>query len=136
MCDNLITMQILESTLKVKKSDLDDLNHVNNVHYVQWVQDIAKGHWTQVATKEILDHYFWVMINHCIAYKNSALLNDTIHIKTYIKNSKGPISTRIVEITNHKTNLLLATSETKWCLINKKTNRPTRITSEIIGLFS
>lgn len=129
-------MQVLETTFKVKKSDLDDLNHVNNVRYVQWVQDIAKDHWIQVATEDITNDYFWVMINHCIAYKNSALLHDNIHMKTYIKNAKGAISTRMVEITNLNSNQLLASSETKWCLIDKKTKRPTRITSKIIDLFS
>ena len=128
-------MQTLEFTLKVTKHDLDALNHVNNVRYVAWVQDIAKQHWMQIASEDITDQYFWVMTNHCIAYKNPALLNDTIHLKTYIKTSEGAISTRIVEISNYNSNQILAKSETKWCLISKKTNRPTRITSEIIELF-
>lgn len=129
-------MKILESNFKVKKTDLDELNHVNNIRYVEWVQDIAKEHWIQVVDKQIIDTYFWVMIHHCIAYKNPALLNDTLHLKTYILKSEGAISTRMVEISNHKTKQLLATSETKWCLISRKTKRPTRISNEIKELFA
>lgn len=128
-------MQTLEFTLKVTQHDLDALNHVNNVRYVAWVQDIAKQHWMQVAPKKIIENYHWVIIKHCIEYKSAALLHDKVHLKTFIKTIEGAISTRIVEISNHETNLLLATSETKWCLISKKSNRPTRITSEIIELF-
>ncbi len=128
-------MQIFESIITVVKNDLDELNHVNNVRYVEWVQEIAKQHWLKKASITTLENYFWVMTNHCIEYKSSALLNDTIKLKTYIKSSEGAISSRIVEITNNNTNQLLAKSETKWCLINKKSNRPVRISEEISALF-
>ncbi|MGZ0017471.1 acyl-CoA thioesterase [Yeosuana sp. AK3] len=128
-------MQVLETIFKVKKSDLDDLNHVNNVRYVQWVQEIAKEHWQKRASINMLKNYYWVMINHCIEYKNPAFFKDTIQLKTYIKSCKGPISNRIVEISNSKNGLLLATSETKWCLLNTQTNKPIRITTEITDLF-
>jgi acyl-CoA thioester hydrolase len=128
-------MQTFETLITVNKNDLDELNHVNNIRYVEWVQEIAKQHWLKNASSETLDNYFWVMTNHCIEYKNSAFLHDTLKLKTYIKNSKGAISTRIVEITNNETNQLLAKSETKWCLISMKTKRPVRIAPEITELF-
>ncbi|WP_111309817.1 acyl-CoA thioesterase [Confluentibacter sediminis] len=128
-------MQIFESKLTVNESHIDDLSHVNNVHYVQWVQDIAKLHWESNATQTILDKYFWVLITHFIEYKNSALLNDNIKVKTYIKKYEGAACYRIVEISNAHTNKLLAKSETKWCLMDGETKRPTRITQEISDLF-
>lgn len=128
-------MKVFESLIKVTEEDLDELNHVNNVRYVQWVQDIASAHWLKNAGAEILKDFFWVMINHNIAYKKSALLHDDIKLKTYVIASEGYISTRIVEISNNKTGLLLAKSETKWCLMSMKTKRPTKITKEIVELF-
>ncbi len=128
-------MPFFESHIIVNHDDLDELNHVNNVRYVQWVQEVAKKHWQHRASTDMLKNYYWVMINHCIEYKNSAFLNDAIQLKTYIKSSKGPISNRIVEITNSQNGQLLAKSETKWCLINAQTNKPVRITSEITDLF-
>lgn len=128
-------MDIFESSLNVSQSDLDDLNHVNNVKYVEWVQNIAKAHWLNNASQNIIKEYYWVMLSHCIEYQNSAFLNETISIKTYVKKSEGVKSIRIVEIYNENEKLLVK-SETKWCLINAKTHKPARITEEIIHLFS
>jgi len=123
------------TTFKVEVAHLDEHLHVNNVNYVQWVQDIAKKHWETAASKKVLKNYFWVLTSHCIEYKNEAFLNDTIEVKTYVSQHKGAVSIRVVEIYNKKTNALLASSETKWCLIDLKTKRPTRITQGISELF-
>lgn len=114
---------------------MDVLNHVNNVKYVQWVNDVAEAHWLQNASDSIKKKYFWVLISHTIDYKKSAYLKDEILVKTYVKNSEGVKSTRIVEIYNKNTQDILATSETKWCLLNTKTQKPTRITEELKTLF-
>lgn len=129
-------MQIFETIITVKESDLDELNHVNNVGYVQWVNDVAIAHWKANASDDILKQYFWVMVSHQIDYKRSALLNEAIKLKTFIVQSGGAGCTRAVEIYNNKTNKLLAKSETKWCFMSFKTLRPTRITQEIVDLFN
>ncbi|MFK7831638.1 MAG: acyl-CoA thioesterase [Winogradskyella sp.] len=128
-------MQIFEKNITVSKEDLDDLNHVNNVRYVQWVQDIAKEHWLTYATKDILETYSWFLVNHFIEYKSEALLGDQLHLKTYVPSVEGVTTTRHVEIFNTKTNRLVVQSKAKWCLIDSKTQRPTRIISEIAELF-
>jgi len=129
-------MQIYEKLLTVGQDDLDELNHVNNVRYVKWVNDVAKEHWLQFATKAILNDFFWVLINHSIEYKSSAILNDVIKLKTYIIKTEGVTSIRAVEMYNNKTAKILVKSETHWCLMNSKTLRPTRINSEIANLFN
>lgn len=129
-------MQIFEKLITVSQDDLDELNHVNNVRYVQWAQDIAKEHWLKYATEEILNDFFWVLLNHHIEYKSPTVLNDVVRLKTYIIKTKGVTSTRVVEMFNNKTNKLLVKSETHWCFMNSKTLRPTRINSEIANLFN
>jgi len=128
-------MKTYETTLRVTKKHIDDLNHVNNVHYVQWVQDIAKAHWQSKASLEMQTNYSWFLLSHFIEYKSATFLNDTIHLKTYIAEAKGVTYTRVVEMHNASTNKLLAKSETKWCFINSKTERPSRIPKEIVDLF-
>ena len=128
-------MQIFETSTIVKPNDLDELNHVNNVRYIEWVQNIAKAHWLQNASQKIIKDYYWVMLSHCIEYKSAAILNDSIKLKTYVTKSEGVTSVRVVEI-NNSSDKLLAKSETTWCLMSTKTNRPARITAEIIELFS
>lgn len=129
-------MQIFEKTITVTKDDLDQLNHVNNVRYVQWVQDIAEEHWLQNTTQDILNSYFWVLVSHHIEYKSQAVLGDQLHVKTYVSKSEGVTSIRHVEIYNLKNDKLVTKSETKWCFMDAKTKRPTRITPEIAELFN
>lgn len=128
-------MQTFEKIITVTQEDLDQLNHVNNVRYVQWVQDITEAHWMLRAPNQILDDYFWVLVRHTIDYKNQAVLGDILKLKTYVLNSEGVTSVRMVEIFNASTNKLLVKSETKWCFMDKKTYRPTRILAEVANLF-
>lgn len=129
-------MKVFEKTITVSKDDIDDLNHVNNVRYVQWVQDIAKDHWLAYATKDILEAYAWFLVNHFIEYKNQALLGDSLLLKTYVPEVSGVSTIRHVDIFNAKTNQLIVSSKAKWCLIDTKTQRPTRIIPEIAELFN
>ena len=129
-------MDVFEYQITVTKDDIDELNHVNNVRYVKWVNDAAKMHWQKNTPSEINNNYYWVVLSHTIDYKSSAFLNDVIIIKTYVAKSEGVKSTRIVEMYNSKTDKLLVKSETIWCLIDAKTNGPTRITNEIASLFN
>ena len=128
-------MKNFEAQIKVSTEDLDELNHVNNVQYVNWVNDVAKWHWEQNASKTILNKYYWVVLSHNIEYKSSAFLNDELDIITFVKKSEGVKSVRIVEIYNSKTKKQIIRSETIWCLMDKKFNRPTRIPSVIVNLF-
>jgi acyl-CoA thioester hydrolase len=129
-------VQVFQKTITVSEEDIDDLNHVNNVRYVQWVQDIAKDHWLTYVTKDILDNYSWFLVNHFIEYKNQALLGDTLLLKTYVPKIDAVSTIRHVEIINAKTNKLIVKSKAKWCLIDNKTQRPTRIIPEIAELFN
>ena len=128
-------MQIFEQSITVTQEDLDDLNHVNNVRYVQWVQDIAKAHWMQNTSKDILDSYFWVVVSHHIEYKGSAILGDVVQLNTYVTKSEGVTSIRKVEMYHKTSGRLLVKAETVWCLMDMKSKRPTRIPEEIAILF-
>ena len=128
-------MQIYESEISVTQNDIDVRNHVNNLRYVQWVQDISEAHWTSKTSKEIRDTYYWVMLRHHIQYKAEAILGEVLYLKTYVTQSEGVKSTRMVEIYNKNTNKLLTISETIWCFISHKNHRPARITSEIKEIF-
>ena len=129
-------MQTFEKLITVNQDDLDELNHVNNVRYVQWAQNIAKEHWKQNTSEEIREAFYWVLLSHHIEYKSPAILNDIVKLKTYVIKTKGVTSTRIVEMYNNNTKKLLSKSETNWCLMSSKSQRPTRINSEIANLFN
>ena len=128
-------IQIFEKKITVSAEDLDARNHVNNVRYVQWVQDIAEENWIDNTSTTIRDTYYWVMLSHHIHYKAEAILGDDLLLKTFVTKAEGLRSTRIVEIYNKNTTKLLSSSETIWCLMSHETNKPSRITQEIIDLF-
>lgn len=131
-----LVMQSFEISITVSKDDLDSLNHVNNVRYVQWVQDVAEQHWMVHASDTIRSEYFWVLLKHTIEYKNPSYLGDALRLKTYILKSGGVTCVRKVEIYNDNSSKLLAASETTWCLMSQKTEKPARITDEIRALFT
>jgi len=129
-------MQVFQKEITVQQNDLDELNHVNNIQYLRWIQDIAREHWQENANQHLIENYFWVVLSHNIEYKASALINDTLLLNTYVSESKGVTSTRIVDVLNAKSNKVLATCETRWCLMGKSSKKPSRITEEIIELFN
>ena len=122
-----------QMNLKVQKQDIDTLNHVNNVVYLQWVNDISEKHWSILSNKEIDNKYFWVAIRHEIDYINQAVLDDEITIYTWIGETGGVRSIRNVHI--YRGEILLAKAKTTWCLVDKKTNKPTRIKQDILNIL-
>lgn len=125
-----------QKRIVVEPADLDDLNHVNNVRYVQWIQDISKEHWQNTAPKDIQEASIWVVLTHYIEYKAPAVLNDPIIVSTYIEKNKGAISVRVVEMVHEITKDLLVRSSTEWCLLNKQSQKPMRISEDIKAIFS
>jgi acyl-CoA thioester hydrolase len=118
----------------VTRDEIDDLDHVNNVVYVQWANDIAIDHWTMVASKELLKEYNWVMLKHCIEYKNSAILGDEILLKTQVGRATNVRYERFIEIYKASSMELLATTTSDWCAIDKS-GKPIRISQELRDLF-
>lgn len=128
-------MKVYTKTLQVTEADLDDLDHVNNVVYVQWIQDISKEHWQTVASEALKNEVIWVVSNHNITYKSAAKLHDVIEIKTFISDTKGPLSVRMVQMFLKESGVLLLEAKTKWCMLNTQTLKPTRISKDIEEIF-
>lgn len=124
-----------QKTIFVQADDLDELKHVNNVRYVQWIQDISREHWLAKAPESMRLRVIWVVMHHDITYKNSAQLGDRIEVRTYIEKSRGATSVRVVEMHDAASGSLLVRSSTEWCLLNKNSLKPMRISQEIKQLF-
>lgn len=128
-------MKVYEYVIEVTKDDLDALHHVNNVRYVQWVQDAAEAHWRLLATPEMKAKYLWMVLSHQIEYKGQAFSGDKILVKTFVSNSEGATSTRVVEMYKQDNNKLLVRAKTNWCLLSSESKRPLRLNNELIHLF-
>src|SRR5690625_2008689 len=124
------------SEIKVPASAIDELNHVNNVIYLEWVQQISAEHWQRTIPEELRKQMFWVVLNHNISYKNPAFEGEVLILKTWVKEMKGAKSVRKVEIKRKNDDKIIVEAETLWCLIDAKTKRPKRISTEITQAFS
>lgn len=131
-------MNEFSQKIRVTKDHLDELNHVNNVQYLYWAQEIAKSHWSYLTKKIKPPLGVWVVRHHDVLYKLGAYLDDEIIISTYIKSVKGPISERVVDFYNSKSNKkVIVKVVSKWCYLNDTKNRKiTSIPEFIINMFA
>lgn len=127
--------EIYEKKLVVNENHLDKQRHVNNVQYVQWIQDVAEEHWEVRANEEQKAEVIWVVVRHEIDYKKEAFLGDNISLQTYVGETTHVTSNRYVIIKNADTGKLLAEAKTTWCLLDKETKKPVKITDELKKVF-
>jgi acyl-CoA thioester hydrolase len=121
-------------TTEVLTEHIDTLGHVNNVQYLYWVQDAAHNHWEALIQNIDKPLGVWVVRSHSITYKQAALEGDKLTLKTYVKQSRGVLSERIVEIFNAEQKLL-AVCSTQWCYINPINQKPEMIPNTVLELF-
>ncbi len=117
----------------VSRSDIDAQNHVNNVAYVRWIQDAAVAHWFSITTEKIRNDLTWVVLRHEIDYKKPAFENDEITVITWVGEPTRISWERLTEIRRGED--LLVKARSVWCLIDRETLKPTRITSELKAIF-
>jgi acyl-CoA thioester hydrolase len=121
-------------SFRVSAADIDAQSHVNNVAYVKWIQDVAVAHWFSATTEAQREKYTWVVLRHEIDYKKQAFENEEIIVKTWVGDPTRVSWERFTEIRCGEN--LLVRARSVWCLVDRNTLKPTRITSELNELFS
>jgi acyl-CoA thioester hydrolase len=117
----------------VAADDIDEQEHVNNVAYLRWIQDIAVAHWRHSASEEMLTKFSWIVVRHEIDYKKQAFENEKITATTWVGEWSKVTCERFTEI--HRGDDLLVKGRTVWCMINRETTKPARISSELVERF-
>ncbi len=120
-------------SFSVSAADIDEQKHVNNVAYVKWIQDVAVAHWFSIASERIRQKYTWVVLRHEIDYKKQAFENEEIVVETWVGEPTRISWERFTEIKRGAD--LLVKARSVWCLIDRETAKPARITSELKELF-
>lgn len=120
-------------SFRISASDIDAQNHVNNVAYVKWIQDVAVAHWLSATTEAQREKYTWVVTRHEIDYKKQAFEAEEITATTWVGEPTRISWERFTEITRGEN--LLVKARSVWCLIDRETSKPTRITSVLKELF-
>jgi acyl-CoA thioester hydrolase len=114
-------------------NDIDEQGHVNNVAYVRWIQDVAVAHWRSAATEEQQANFTWFVLRHEIDYKKQGFENDQITAITWVGIATKITCERFTEI--RRSEDLLVQAKSIWCMLDSKTAKPTRITSELKEIF-
>lgn len=121
-------------SFKVSAKDIDEQNHVNNVAYVQWIQTVAVAHWFSVTSEAMRERYTWIVLRHEIDYKKQAFESEEITATTWVGEPTRISWERFTEIKRGED--LLVKAKSIWCLIDRQTSKPSRITAEMIELLN
>lgn len=116
-------------SFRVSAEDIDAQGHVGNVAYVKWIQTVAVAHWFSVTTKETREKYTWIVTRHEIDYKKQAFAGEEVTATTWVGEPTRITWERLTEITRGAD--LLVKARSVWCLIDRETSKPTRITLEL-----
>ncbi len=123
-----------QMTVVPGSSDIDQLDHVNNIAYLRWVQEVAEKHWMSKAPSELNRKYYWVVVSHEIHYKKPCFFGDKLTVKTMVPDDiSGARWGRRVWI--YRMEVLAVEAFTVWCLIDRRSNKPTRIKDEVKRVF-
>ncbi|MCS7012350.1 MAG: thioesterase family protein [Chloroherpetonaceae bacterium] len=127
---------IFEHHFRVLPEDIDVQNHASNISYLKWVQDAAVSHWRHRATLEQQEAFTWVVIRHEIDYLRPAFLGQELLAKTWIGNATAATCERFTEIWRPSDHCLLAKAHSVWCLLDRQSFRPRRITQDLVERFT
>ena len=120
-------------SFRVSAEDIDEQRHVNNVAYVKWIQDVAVAHWRHFASDEQQAKFNWFVLRHEIDYKKQAFAGEEITATTWVGEPTRISWERFTEIKRGED--LLVKARSVWCLIDRETSKPTRISKELKELF-
>jgi acyl-CoA thioester hydrolase len=121
-------------SFRVATQDIDEQGHVNNVAYVKWIQDVAVAHWFSATTETTREKYVWMVTRHEIDYKKQAFENEQVTATTWVGSPTRISWERFTEIKRGES--LLVKARSVWCLIERKSSKPSRITEELKELFN
>jgi acyl-CoA thioester hydrolase len=124
---------IFELKIKVTAEHIDKLNHVNNVVYVKWMDWVAVEHWEFLTKNNPLPEHIWVVLKHEIDYLKQAILGDDITVKTWVGETRGFKSERLMAF--YKGSELLVKAKTVWGMLNSKNFKPTRIRENVLNVL-
>jgi acyl-CoA thioester hydrolase len=120
-------------SFSVDPADIDELEHVNNVAYLRWIQDVAVAHWNDAVDDEHKEKCFWVVVRHEIDYKKPAFAGEEVTATTWVGEWTAVTCERFTEI--RRGDELLVKGRTVWCMCDRETTKPVRISIELRERF-
>lgn len=129
-----IDRRLFEFDVAPVAADIDTNGHVNNIVYLRWVQDAATRHWRSCTDAEQQARWAWVVTRHEIDYAKASFLGETLMVRTWVGEARGPRFDRFVQILG-PTGDLRAEARSDWVLIDAARRAPVRVRPELAALF-
>ncbi len=122
-------------TITATPDDIDELGHVNNAVWVRWIQDVAVGHWTDVAQPEHADAYIWVVTRHEIDYRGNVSAGETVTAETWVQDPpRGARFDRHMRFMGDDGRVKVE-AKTTWAIVDRATGRILRVPREVAETF-
>jgi acyl-CoA thioester hydrolase len=127
--------QVFSQTFTPTSDDIDENGHVNNVVYLRWVQSMAIAHWTAKVPADEQDRWYWIVLRHEVDYRRPLMPGETANARTWVHDTtQGARFDRFVRI-DGPDGAMCAQARTVWCLMDRATNRPTRVPRWMVDTF-
>ena len=124
-------------SVEVAPASIDANGHANNIEFVRWMQEAAVSHadaaGCTAATREF--GATWVVRSHQIEYLRPAMVNDQLHVRTWVADFRRAFSRRKYEFVRTSDQIVLARGETNWVYVEVASARPRSIPSHIAAMF-
>ena len=117
----------------IEPADIDFMGHVNNASYLKWVQSAVLHHWNSWAPPEAIAAHVWVAIKHEITYRRPAFLDDEVVAVVVLERVQR--ESAFYETVIRRGEEVLAHVKSRWCCLDARTLRPTRLAKDIVDRF-
>lgn len=126
------------STFRVRYYECDAYGHMNNANYLRYIQEAAFD--ASAAVGYDVDHYeqmgtVWLTIGNEVDFLKPLHYGDTVEVRTWVEDVQKVSSTRASEFRRVGEDELVARASTEWVYLNTSTNKPTRISDELVQAY-
>ena len=130
---------IFETAITVRPDDIDMNNHVHYSRYLDYIlmarYDQMKKDYKVSMEEFVAQGYSWVASEVTIQYKRPILLQESVTVRTQVKNFHGAQALVSFWIVKGERAKIAAQGEVCYTMVSIKSGRPTRIPDEIVEKY-
>lgn len=124
---------------RVEWRDIDSMQHVNNAAFLNMLEDAAiqaARHLGWPVPRLLSEKIAMMVRRQQIEYKQPALLDDELEIRTWLFDLRRIGATRYYEIRRISDDALMVRAQAQWVVVNIETGRPMRVPTQLLDDFA